>query len=64
VRGNVISAWFGVLVLWWQLHAALGESGKVPAGIYFWSRDRGAGRHRRTVADRSADAHTGDSADA
>ena len=63
VRGNVISAWFGVLVLWWQFHAALRESGKVPADALFWSSRRRAERHRMPLADRSADGGTGGSAD-
>ena len=37
VRGAVVAAWLGVLLSWWQLRAALRESGNVPAGDRFSS---------------------------
>src|SRR5262249_39467004 len=45
VLGAAVAAWFGVLLSWWQLRAALRESGHVPAGYKFSSR-RMRGRHR------------------
>jgi O-antigen/teichoic acid export membrane protein len=40
MRGNAISAWLGALVFWWQLSAAMRESGKMPSGHWLWSGRR------------------------
>ena len=32
VRGLAVTSWIGALVWWWQLHAAIQESGLVPVG--------------------------------
>ena len=45
VRGVAVATSVGVLLWWWQLRAALQESGNVPARGRFWSR-RPAARHR------------------
>lgn len=54
VRGLAIATWLGTLVYWWELRAALRESGSFPAHDRFWS-SRPAGRHRgQAVAYRGA----------
>lgn len=49
VRGVAVAAWVGTAIGWWQLRAALRESGQIPAGYRFWS-GRPAGRHARPSA--------------
>jgi O-antigen/teichoic acid export membrane protein len=50
VYGGAVAAWIAALLLWWQLRAALRESGKVhPSG---WFRSSSAGRHRRPAVAR------------
>jgi O-antigen/teichoic acid export membrane protein len=44
--GTAVSVWIGSLLLWWQLRAALRESGNVPASGRFWSAHR-AGQHQK-----------------
>jgi O-antigen/teichoic acid export membrane protein len=44
VLGTAVATWLGAVVYWWQLTAALRESGKM-AGHRFWAA-RDAGRHR------------------
>jgi O-antigen/teichoic acid export membrane protein len=51
MRGNAISAWIGALLFWWQLRAALRESGDNLANP-FWPERRRAGRHRKPPAGR------------
>jgi O-antigen/teichoic acid export membrane protein len=51
VEGTAIATWLGMLVYWAQLSAALRESGRIPAGHWFWP-GRPDGRHR--AARRSA----------
>jgi O-antigen/teichoic acid export membrane protein len=49
VRGAAIAAWIGALLAWWQLRAAMRESGKMPAESRFWpGRKRRRGKHRAT----------------
>jgi O-antigen/teichoic acid export membrane protein len=48
VRGAAVSMWFGVLLVWWQLRAALREPGSAPAGNRFWPSLR-AWRHPGSV---------------
>ena len=48
VTGVAVAAWIGTLAGWWQLRAALRESGQVPGGL-FWP-GRPAGRHARPKA--------------
>ncbi len=52
VWGIAVAAWIAVLLMWWQLRAALRESGIVSAGDRLWSR-RPSGQHRRPAAARS-----------
>jgi len=57
--GGAVAAWIGALISWWQLRAALRESGNVPADNRFLS-SRPAGRHRSIPApDRGTSPHTG-----
>ena len=51
VRGVIIPAWLGALLLWWQLRAALRESGNVSSDSRFFSIRR-HGRHHRPGGDR------------
>ncbi len=44
VCGVAVATWIGVLMWWWQLRAALRESGKVPASPSFWSSRRSEGQ--------------------
>jgi O-antigen/teichoic acid export membrane protein len=37
VSGTAVAAWIGVVLLWWNLRAAMRESGIVPAGNRLWS---------------------------
>jgi O-antigen/teichoic acid export membrane protein len=46
VTGVAVAAWVGTAIGWWQLRAALRESGQMPTGYRFWS-GRPAGRHAR-----------------
>jgi O-antigen/teichoic acid export membrane protein len=62
VLGTAVAAWLSVLVVWWQLYAAMRESGHAPAGIPFWSSRR-AGWHRRPIEDSSANGGTRGSGD-
>ena len=52
VWGTVVSAWLGVFVLWWQLRAALRESGSRRVAARFWSRHP-SGRHHKPTEARS-----------
>ena len=47
VRGTAVATWLGALVYWWQVRAALRESGDVP-GHGFWP-NRQAGKHRGSL---------------
>src|SRR5262245_45051848 len=53
VRGTAVATWLAALLSWWQLRAALQESGKVPATGWFWS-SRSPGRHRGSATPRSS----------
>ena len=44
VEGAAVSMWFGTLLVWWQLRAAMREFGNAPAGD---RSSRLGGRHRR-----------------
>jgi O-antigen/teichoic acid export membrane protein len=46
MRGAAVAAWIGLLINWWQFHAALQESDQMPAGARLWP-GRPPGRHRR-----------------
>ena len=46
VSGTAVASWIGTLVVWWQLRAALRESGHAFVGDLFWSR-RTLGSHAR-----------------
>lgn len=49
VTGIAAAAWAGTLIVWWELRAALRESGHAPAGNRFlWSGP--TGRHARQPA--------------
>jgi O-antigen/teichoic acid export membrane protein len=51
IRGAAIAAWIGALLAWWQLRAAMRESGRIPADNRFLpGRKR---RHAKHSADRS-----------
>ena len=45
VRGLAVATWFGAVLWWWQLHAAMRESGIVPVG------DRSAGPDREPTIE-------------
>lgn len=45
VTGMAVAAWLSAPVYWWELRAAMRESGKVPDTGWFW-RSRPNGRHR------------------
>jgi O-antigen/teichoic acid export membrane protein len=47
VRGAAIAAWLGALLAWWQLRAALRESGHAPVHNRYWFHHPSA-RHRRS----------------
>jgi O-antigen/teichoic acid export membrane protein len=46
VRGTAVATWIAALVLWWQLRAALRESGEVHAGGWLWP-SRSAEHHSK-----------------
>ena len=56
VRGIAVATWMGTLVSWWELRAALRDSGAFPGHALFSPKGPG-GRHRRE------DPHPGESAD-
>jgi O-antigen/teichoic acid export membrane protein len=49
VWGAAVSMWFGTLLVWWELRAALAESPDIPDGAL---RCRPGGRHRSPVVPR------------
>lgn len=49
--GVAVAAWFGALLFWWHLRAALQDSGNMPAHGWYWLR-YAAGRHRRQRSSR------------
>jgi O-antigen/teichoic acid export membrane protein len=49
VWGTAAATWIGSILYWWQLRAALLESGNIPPGHGFWT-GRLSGRHRRARA--------------
>jgi peptidoglycan biosynthesis protein MviN/MurJ (putative lipid II flippase) len=44
VYGTTLSIWFGVLIIWWQLHRALRDANIKAARVLPWS-SRSAGSH-------------------
>ena len=55
MRGAAVAAWITLLVLWWQLRAALRSPARYQPRDRSWTGAAGAGRHRKPVRLAPAD---------
>jgi hypothetical protein len=45
MRGTAVATWLGIPLFWWELRAALRDSGEVPSSRFWLGRP--PGRHRK-----------------